>query len=191
MGLNSYFFTVERDARLRHQRSSRERGVTTEYVGGLTMSEMPGWNRWLLGWIDDDQMHCVTDAESEVSLAPLAQPGGDTALAVIPLNHHEFIVIESRRRLGYDRDTEFTENDGFQVRLPNLIEEGVLIYTVDVALGGGSLPIKIVVPEVDDELVGSPVLTVGQSLTVRGYTISVTADDGDRHTVSIQRNESD
>ncbi|MYH74070.1 MAG: hypothetical protein F4155_04630 [Acidimicrobiales bacterium] len=187
MGLTSHFFTVEMDERLKHQRSTVGRGVTTEYASGLAMTEMLGWNRWLLGWVDDDQLHCVTDAEAEVSLAPIAQPEGEAALAVIPLNHHEVIVMESRRRLGYDRYTEFTESNGFEVRFPTLIEEGVLVYTVDLA--GGELPIKIVVPEADDQLVGSPVLTKGQSLTLRGYTITVTGDDGDRHTVSIRRGD--
>ena len=49
--------------------------------------------------------------------------------------------------------------------------------------------------ECGDGLIGrghtyeSPILTVGESVTVRGYTITVIADDGDTHTVIISKTD--
>ena len=36
---------------------------------------------------------------------------------------------------------------------------------------------------------GFPVLDVGESVMVRGYTITVIADDGDTHTVTISKTD--
>ena len=40
----------------------------------------------------------------------------------------------------------------------------------------------------DSEVDDFPVIGVGESVTLHGYTITVTADNGDTHTVSITRN---
>ena len=53
-------------------------------------------------------------------------------MAAVPLSDTEVIVVESRRKIGYD-------GEGFGT-LPG---EGVLVYTVDAALSSGELPIKI------------------------------------------------
>ena len=57
------------------------------------------------------------------------------------------------------------------------------MYEVNASIYSGNLPIKVIgVP--DD---GFPVFGVGESVSVRGYTITVMADDGDTHTVRITR----
>ena len=57
------------------------------------------------------------------------------------------------------------------------------MYEVNASISTGRLPMKVV--GVPDE--GFPLLEVGESVTVRGYSISVVADDGDTHTVTITR----
>ena len=64
-----------------------------------------------------------------------------TCTRTTPLNAREVIVIESRRKLGYD----LGRVDGF------------------------------------------PVLTVGESVTLRGYTITVAGDGDGAHTVTVTR----
>ena len=59
--------------------------------------------------------------------------------------------------------------------------------TVDAALESGMLPVKLTSDTGDGQLEHYPVLTVGASVTVRGYTITVVADAGDTHTVTIAK----
>ena len=136
--------------------------------------EMLAWSRWQLGWLDSEQIRCVTDGKARVELGPVADPGSATAMAAIPLSDTEVLVVESRRSLGYDS-------------APALLADGVLVYTVDAAISSGLLPIRVVGDTGNAHLDAYPILTLGQSVTVRGYTITVVADDGDTHTVTITR----
>ncbi len=156
MGLSSYFLLDDDDPRMH------------TYFRGND-GEALAWSRWQLGWLNADQIHCVTE-DATVALRPVARnPGSGTAMAAVPLTANEAIAIESRRSIGRD--------------VARLLEEGVLVYTVNASVQTGHLPIKVV--GVPDE--GFPVLQVGESVTVRGYTITVVADDGETHTVSITR----
>ena len=46
-------------------------------------------------------------------------------------------------------------------------------------MGTGHLPIKIVGDSGDEVVEDYPIVTVGESVTVRSYTITVVADPGD------------
>jgi len=61
------------------------------------------------------------------------------------------------------------------------------VYTVDTLIGSGQLPMKNAGDSGNGQVDDFPVLRAGESVTVRGYTVTVTADDGDTHTVSIAR----
>ena len=143
-----------------------------EYGAG---PEMLAWSRWQLGWIDPDQIRCVTSAEATITLSPVASdPRNATAMAAVPLSDAEVIVIESRRNLGYDMGQE---------------TEGVLVYTVNASFHTGQLPVKVAGDTGNGQIDRHPVLTVGQSVTVRGYTITVDSDDGTHHTVTITKTQ--
>ena len=120
-------------------------------------------------------------------LGPVAQPETDIAIAVVPLSAHEMIVVESRRKLGYDIGRDVTIPAGWTTTFPSLVTEGVLVYTVDTFLGSGQLPIKLVGDNGNGQIGGYPILAVGESVTVRGYTITVTAGNSTTHTVTIVR----
>ena len=121
-------------------------------------------------------------------LAPITQPGDGVALAVVPLTAHNVIVVESRRMTGYDSATEWVD-PGTRARttFPGLVSEGVLVYTVDTFISSGELPVKVAGDSGDSEVDDFPVLGPGDSVTLRGYTITVMDDDGDTHTVLIQK----
>ena len=108
-------------------------------------------------------------------------------MAAIPLTAHEVIVIESRRRIGLDAGVDHVEPNGVRTTFPGLATEGVLVYTVDASLAGGQLPIKLAGDSGNGRVDDYPTLSVGDSVTVRGHTIEVVADDGDTHTVTITR----
>ena len=169
----------------------RPDGTTaTEQYPWLAPREMLGWHRWVLGWLDESQIECVTDDQETVELSALADPGSGTAMAAIRLGRNEVLVLESRREQGYDTDLPATRFDGASGTQPRLIEEGVLAYTVDAYPASHRLPVRLAQdPDGTQMLDEDPILAVGESVTVRGYTITVTADDGDTHTVSITRDE--
>ncbi|MCY3608367.1 MAG: cell wall-binding repeat-containing protein [Acidimicrobiaceae bacterium] len=191
MHLDSYFLSAHDDPRRRVVWRHRDGRVDTGYAGVLNPREMLAWSRWQLSWLDPDQAQCVTESSATVTLSPAARPGDAVAMAAIPVNQRQVIVVESRRELGYDRAVEYayTEFDGWQTEFPSLIEEGVLVYTVDALFGAGELPVKIAGDSGNGIVDDFPVLQAGESVTLHGYTVTVTADDGDTHTVSITRND--
>ena len=190
MGLGAYFLAADEDERLQRRGRRADGRTWTDHVHGHRASqEMLAWSRWQLGWLHERQAACVIDDDATVTLAPIARTGGAVAMAAVPVDHRRVIVIESRRRIGYDRDATYTWPDGGSARWWALLEEGVLVYTVDTLVGSGQLPIKIVGDLGNGQVEDYPVLQPGESVTVFGYTITVTADDGDTHTVSITRND--
>ena len=187
MTLRGFFLASERDDRASHVWRSPGGDQWTAYSHLLDARETLAWSRWLLGWLDRDQIRCVTEPRATVILSPVADPRGGIAMAAVPLGAHDVIVIESRRRIGYDAGVAHAQLDGERTTLPGLASEGVLVYTVDASLAGGLLPIKLAGDVGNGQVDGYPVLGVGASVTVRGYTITVTADDGDTHTVTITK----
>ena len=136
--------------------------------------EMLAWSRWQLGWLDDDQIRCISEPDATVMLSPVADPGDGIAMAAVPLSEDDLIVIESRRRIGYDKRAALGEGR-------------VIVYTVDAGIDSGRLPIKLAGDAGRGHTLVNPILSEGDSITVRGYTITVIADDGDTHTVTITR----
>ena len=187
MLMRSWFFADSTDSRLRHTWRHGDGQTTSGYGNNLDIAEMLAWSRWQLGWLTESQVRCINEPAATVTLSPVAQPGNGVAMAAVPLNSHEVIVIESRRMLGFDRGVRFTAPEGATTTLPALITEGVLVYTVDSVIRGGHLPLKVAGDSGNGRVDDFPVLHLGDSVTVAGYTITVAADDGDTHTVTITR----
>ena len=187
MGLRSWFFADSTDPRRRHTWRHSDGRANAAYNTFLEPHEMLAWSRWQLGWLDESQVRCINDAEATVSLAPIAQPDDGIAMATVPLNAREVIVIESRRKQGFDHSRDFSASNGWSTTYPRLIEEGVLVYTVDALTQTGELPLKVAGDTGNGQVDDYPVLQAGESVTVGGYTITVTADNGNTHTVSITK----
>ena len=162
-------------------------GSRLTYGAGTTALEMLAWSRWQLGWLDDDQILCIREPYARVTLAPVAEPGGGVAMAAVPLSDHEVLVLESRRQTGLDAAFDEPLSGGRRIVQPALLNEGVLVYTVDASIGSGDVPIRLLDDAGDLVISGYPVLAVGDSVTLRGYRIDVVDDDGDTHTVTITR----
>lgn len=191
MGLRAQFQTQSSDERLQHVWRFPDGNTSMGSSAGFELEEMLGWSRWQLGWLDASQVHCDSGAGATVSLAPIADAGADVALAVVPLTSHNVIVIESRRAVGYDTGEEWVDpSTRARTTFPRLVSEGVLVYTVDSFIGSGELPVKVAGDSGNSEVDDFPVLGVGESVTLHGYTITVTADNGSTHTVSIVRDPS-
>jgi hypothetical protein len=84
-------------------------------------SVLGAWETWLLGWLEDSQVHCVplaANSSAQFLLEPIEIPSSRSQLAVIPLNEFEGIAIESRRSIGYSSDWKSDEN-------------GLFVYLID------------------------------------------------------------
>ena len=150
---------------------TRDSAPYSTYTGG---SEMLAWSRWQLGWLEPTQIRCVTGTEATVTLSPVADPGTGTAMAAIPISRHKAIVVESRHKLGYDTA---------------LATEGVLVYTVDAAVGTRRLPLRIAGDTGNAQVDDYPILTQGQSVTIGGYTITVQSVTANGDTITITKNK--
>ena len=149
---------------------------------------MLAWSRWQLGWLQPGQVRCVTGLEPgktvAIALQPVASPGFGTAMVGIPLSGTEIVIIESRRRIGFDAGHEYRYGDGAIATLPTLAGGGVLVYVVDTSRSGGQMPIRVIGPSDNPypilHFADYPLLTAGESVSVGGYTIAVPS--GDDHT---------
>lgn len=73
-------------------------------AGGVSYA-ISAWEQFLVGWMDDSQVHCVSpsDLENEQSLilTPLEIYGGERRALVVPISVSDVLVVESRRPIGY------------------------------------------------------------------------------------------
>jgi M6 family metalloprotease-like protein len=157
------------------------RGSTHRFVGYFSLMgwispngegapELFGWERWSLGWLDDSQVACLTRGSATVELEPIEQKGGMKIL-VVPVSTNRAVVVEARRRIGYDT---------------GLLKEGALLYVVDTSIQTGEGPIRVLpINEADTYKMNVP-LSVGASFEYEGVRIRVDSSNqaGDRVTVS-------
>lgn len=141
--------------------------------------ENNSWDRYLLGWLPEAQVACLPkeqlgSAGTSVALEPLVRQSAGTKAAMVPLSGSKILVMESRKSEGYDR-----------IAAGN---EGVLVYTVDMTLGtlkGGYRTVRR--PGSVDPAFEDAALRSGESVTVDGVTVTVTASGKDGDTVKISR----
>lgn len=112
-------------------------GPTGQYVGGWDMMGLISghgpdyfaWNKWRLGWLDDNQMACVQGSGTTThTISPLRSTGGIKGV-VIKRSGTDVLVAEVRSRGG---------NDG------GLCAEGVLLYHVSTSTATGNGPIRVI-----------------------------------------------
>lgn len=150
-------------------------------------SEKLGWSRWRLGWLEETHVACLEPGTSTVELAPVAAPGSGTALVVMPLTSR-LLVLEARRRIGYDADLPARGDSQYVRHLP---DEGVLAYLVDPRRRSGSVPLVLLGDDGAGLASGSPILTAGETVTLssgdRGHSVTVTVakDDGTNFEIDI------
>jgi M6 family metalloprotease-like protein len=150
-------------------------GQTHRFVGGFSLMglisghsrEFFGWERWLLGWVDDAQVSCAGTGTSEVVLSPIEQSGG-TKIVVVPTGSTSAVVAESRRAQGYDTN--------------GALSPGVVVYFIDTSIANGTGVLKVLpINDADLSKANAP-LQPGGSLTFGGVTITYVSRDaaGDR-----------
>ena len=140
----------------------------TDYDRRLVAREMLTWSRWQLGWLDEARVTCLAGVTDQtVELVPLGAPGGGIAMVAIP--HHAddrlVIVVESRRRVRYDRpETVSGLGDGdvpYTYTDHSLPGEGVMVYLVRADRRSGELPLLLGSDSGEGETDGLPVMARG------------------------------
>jgi M6 family metalloprotease-like protein len=131
-----------------------------------------GWERWILGWINDNQVVCQGNAgNGAVTLTPIESVGG-VKILTIPIDNKSTIVVESRRRLGYDKD---------------LVKEGPLVYLVDASISSGNGPLKVLPINEADLTKYQATMSVGQTITYQGISITYTAKTANGDVVTFEK----
>jgi M6 family metalloprotease-like protein len=141
-----------------------ELGGGSPYVGAWSQMgigkgparELFAWERWVLGWVADNQVHCASVGRTTVTLSPVERAGG-TKLAVVPVSPTSAVVIESRRAEGYD-------GPGFT--------PGVVVYAMDTERRTSYGPLRLLPVNDLDELKSNVALQPGQSMEVGSVKIS-------------------
>jgi len=127
--------------------------------------ELMAWHRFMLGWIVDSQIRCVTANSAKKTthyISAIADNNSLPKAVMKPLGTGRTLVIESRRGRGYDK-----------------VEDSVLVYVVDSTRVSGDGPVeakaeltlnKSRVPRRDPF-----VIPVGSSVNVEGTLIRLLA----------------
>lgn len=139
---------------------------------GAFAKELFGFERWQLGWLQDEQVHWVRGKVEEFKLTPIEKKFG-IKLGYVPLSRTKGLFIESRHKMGYDY----------------LFKSGALVYTVDAAIPTGNGPLKVL----GEDKVYPPFkqfvpLSPGESLTAEGYKISVLKSKEDGELIRVEKN---
>jgi len=96
---------------------------------------LSAWNRWLMNWVTDSQVICMDIKSPDIQreITSLNTPNGLKAV-VIRISNTKLLVIESRK------------NNKFDTLSGN---EGLLVYSVDLAIKSGEGSVRIV-PELNE-----------------------------------------
>jgi len=148
--------------------------VGTFGIMGTSAGNAPGYfafERWVMGWLDDNQIYCHRNGEVEIEIEAI-EPKGGTKAIIVPIDSTSALMVESRRKIGFDKKTR----------------EGALGYLVNTALPGGSGPIQVR-PGFQSEfqfLQDAP-LVKGESYTYKNISVEVLESDaqGDKVRVAV------
>lgn len=154
-------------------------GVTHRFVGEFGLMGMMtgsgkdlfGWEKWLLGWLEDDQIVCVNSGTNRVTLTPVETKDG-LKLFIIPVSSTSAIVVESRRSIGLDQ---------------NLVKTGPLVYLVDTEIPSGKGTIKVLPINDSDTRKLNAVLSVGQEISYLNYSIKYVSRKAEGDVIDISK----
>jgi M6 family metalloprotease-like protein len=145
--------------------------------GGTSVPEMIGWHRFLLGWLNDNEVSCLskeTLTQQQILLKPLNTKSAGTKVVMIPLSNKKSLLIENRRASTFDKLQKF--------------EEGTLAYLVDVTKGDDQGIITILGKK-GTKREGQTLesLSKGEKLSYDGITLQVISSSKQGDTVRISK----
>lgn len=127
--------------------------------------ELMSWHRFLLGWLDDTQVRCISAPTSRKTthyLAAVTDRNSFPKMVAKSLSPGRTLVLESRRNRGYDK-----------------LDDSVLVYIVDSSRRGGDGPIEakaeLTLNKTRKPRQDRYVVPVGSSIQVEGVAIRLIA----------------
>jgi hypothetical protein len=144
-------------------------------IGG-PLPEPNGWNRWLLGFVEDDQVACLNFGDiAMLKVDNLGKSSKGVKIASIRISDSEAIVIESRRSDGYD----------YSLGKEN---EGLLIYRIDTKWTTGRGPFGLVLKNgIKRSDLGDALVRLGESVSINGIKIKNIFRGADYDIISISK----
>jgi M6 family metalloprotease-like protein len=138
--------------------------------------EWLGWNRWIIGFLSDRQVRCVTNQPRTVhQLEAISSPMQGAKLVVVRTGKFKSLVIESRRNTRHDAGASEASN-------------GLLVYRVDTRVFSGRGPIRVVRKSTStDPMYADAPLREGESLNVGGFTVTNLGSGPNGDTVEVLR----
>jgi hypothetical protein len=141
-------------------------GMYYDVMNNYSFPELLVWHRYLLGFLDNSQIHCINSIEASTHwLVPVASASKQVKGVVIPLSTTEAIIVESRRAIGFD--TALSSRS-------DLV--GAVVYTLDSKIPYRRTPVKV-----------AQVLKNNDSVNVSGYKITVVESGDFGDVVKVER----
>ena len=155
-------------------------GSAHRFVGGWSLMglisghgpEYFAWERWILNWLDDTQVVCLPSGSITATLNAVPLSGGQKMI-VAPISDTRAVVVEVRRRVGYD------------LSLP---EEGPLVYLVDTSRQNGDGVINVLPLNDSDLQKTTAPLSIGETLTFEGVSVLYKARTSYGDQITVSRN---
>jgi len=157
--------------------------ATWDFMGAtFAMTDLIGWNKFFLSWIDDSQVNCLSSDSTTQSVHLLTSVGSSTPgtkMVIIKLSPTTALGIENRRQTGLDK---LKSSD-----------EGVIVYKIDTTKvdGTGAIQALSKLNKITRDRAGNPAplstMTPGESITTDGFTIKVLKRATNGDFVSISR----
>lgn len=132
LGLPDYYMTNTNEAT-----RTNWSGMTIgpyDIMGSLSAkgNEFIFWNRWLLGWLPDEEVSCLTDTkEAKLDLEPINSRQSGIKGVVVRLSSSTALLLESRQGGGYDSTLDSDE-------------KGVVVFLLNTKISSGSGPIRVI-----------------------------------------------
>jgi M6 family metalloprotease-like protein len=154
-----------------------------DFMGAtFAMTDLIGWNKFFLSWIEDSQVNCLSSTSTTQSVHLLTSVGSSTPgtkMVIIKLSPTTALGIENRRQTEIDK---LKSSD-----------EGVIVYKIDTTKVDGTGAIRVLsnlnklVPDKVGNAAPLSTMTPGESITTDGFTIKVLKRSTNGDFISISK----
>jgi len=170
MGLIDLYDYGPQDEWIDHHRHVGGFDIMGAYQDNL---EFLGWNRYLMGWVEDEKIYCLDSPKEPISLRlqTIGKPSIDSGkqMVIIPLDTYKVLVIEAK------------EQNPFCLSC-----DGLLVYTVDTTIANGRGSIKVIpVERSSDIFKNDAMIRVGESIAINDLLIKLENATPDGYQLNI------